>query len=49
VGLRTLPPGIPAHTGVGFIDALGLSPYRLILLGMTVGTALKQSVSKSER
>jgi hypothetical protein len=44
VGLRTLPAGIPAHTGIPVIDALGLSPYRLILLGMTIACAVKQNV-----
>jgi protein-S-isoprenylcysteine O-methyltransferase Ste14 len=44
VGLRTLPPGLPAHTGISLIDGLGLSPYRLILLGMAVGAAVKQNI-----
>ncbi|KAF1944017.1 hypothetical protein EJ02DRAFT_452855 [Clathrospora elynae] len=44
VGLRTLPPGLPAHSGVSLIDGLGLSPYRLILLGMAVGAAVKQNI-----
>lgn len=44
VGLRTLPAGIPAHTGIGFIDGLGLSPYRLVLFGMAVGAAVKQNI-----
>ncbi|KAF2702822.1 hypothetical protein K504DRAFT_474397 [Pleomassaria siparia CBS 279.74] len=44
VGLRTLPPGIGARTGISVIDSLGLSPYRLILLGMTVGCAVKQNI-----
>ena len=43
LGLRTLPAGSPAHTGFGAIDSLGLSPYRLILLAMTVGSAAKQN------
>lgn len=42
VGLRTLPPGIPSNTGIAAIDGLGLSPYRLVLLGMAVGSAAKQ-------
>jgi len=40
IGLELLPAG-PPNTGTAF-DALGLSPYRLILLGMSVGSALKQ-------
>ncbi|KAF2651850.1 hypothetical protein K491DRAFT_76618 [Lophiostoma macrostomum CBS 122681] len=44
LGLRTLPPGPPIHTGVSLIDNLGLSPYRLILLAMTAGSALKQNI-----
>lgn len=39
-GVQTLPAG-PPNTGT-FLDALGLSPYRLILLGMSSGAALKQ-------
>lgn len=44
VGLRTLPPGLPTHTGISLIDGLGLSPYRLVLLGMAVGAAVKQNI-----
>lgn len=44
LGLRTLPPGLPAHTGVALIDGLGLSPYRLVLLGMSIGAAVKQNI-----
>lgn len=44
VGLRTLPPPIPAHTGIPLIDGLHLSPYRLILMGMVVGGAVKQNI-----
>ncbi|KAF2125392.1 hypothetical protein P153DRAFT_370060 [Dothidotthia symphoricarpi CBS 119687] len=44
VGLRTLPPGLPATTGIAAIDGLGLSPYRLVLLGMSVGSAVKQNL-----
>jgi protein-S-isoprenylcysteine O-methyltransferase Ste14 len=44
VGLRTLPPGLPARTGIALIDGLGLSPYRLVLLGMAVGAAVKQNI-----
>ncbi|KAF2455709.1 hypothetical protein BDY21DRAFT_365434 [Lineolata rhizophorae] len=43
VGVNTLPPGPPAATGIAPIDALGLSPYRLALLGMSVGSMLKQN------
>lgn len=44
IGLRTLPQGIPAQTGIGAVDGLGLSPYRLVLLSMAVGSALKQDI-----
>ncbi|KAF1994224.1 hypothetical protein P154DRAFT_549159 [Amniculicola lignicola CBS 123094] len=44
VGLRTLPPSLPSHTGISTIDSLGLSPYRLALLGMAIGSALKQNI-----
>ncbi|KAH7135361.1 hypothetical protein B0J11DRAFT_157911 [Dendryphion nanum] len=44
LGLRTLSPGLAAHTGISAIDGLGLSPYRLILLSMAVGSALKQDI-----
>jgi protein-S-isoprenylcysteine O-methyltransferase Ste14 len=44
VGLRTLPPGLPTRTGISLIDGLGLSPYRLVLLGMAVGAAVKQNI-----
>ncbi|KAF2673020.1 hypothetical protein BT63DRAFT_410076 [Microthyrium microscopicum] len=40
VGLETLP-ALPPNTGT-FLDGLGLSPYRLILLAMATGTAVKQ-------
>jgi protein-S-isoprenylcysteine O-methyltransferase Ste14 len=43
-GLRTLPPGPAAHTGFPLVDRLGLSSYRLVLLGMTIGSAVKQSI-----
>lgn len=42
LGLETLPAGLPTHTGTP-IDGLGLSPYRLILLGMAAGTSAKQA------
>ncbi|KAF2841185.1 hypothetical protein M501DRAFT_929268 [Patellaria atrata CBS 101060] len=41
LGLKTLPPGLPTNTGT-FLDSLGLSPYRAILLGMAIGSAVKQ-------
>ncbi|OCK82169.1 hypothetical protein K432DRAFT_324702 [Lepidopterella palustris CBS 459.81] len=44
VGLTALPPGIPAHTGIFFIDGLQLSPYRLIILGMALGSAVKHCI-----
>ncbi|KAJ4377937.1 hypothetical protein N0V83_000767 [Neocucurbitaria cava] len=44
LGLRTLPQGLAAHTGISLIDGLGLSPYRLVLLGMAVGAAVKQNI-----
>ncbi|KAF2021087.1 hypothetical protein BU24DRAFT_14582 [Aaosphaeria arxii CBS 175.79] len=44
VGLRTLPPGLPAHTGIALIDGLQLSPYRLVLVGMAVGSAIKHDI-----
>lgn len=44
IGLRTLPLGTPTNLGISAIDSLGLSPYRLILLGMAVGSAVKQNV-----
>jgi len=40
LGFSTLPAG-PPNTGT-FLDALGLSPYRLVLLGMAVGSSVKQ-------
>jgi len=51
-GARTLPHG-PALVTHSFIDKLNLSPYRLILLSMAAGSALKQnywlsSISKEE-
>ncbi|PSN75367.1 hypothetical protein BS50DRAFT_596352 [Corynespora cassiicola Philippines] len=44
LGMRTLPAGLPARTGIAAVDGLGLSPYRLVLLGMAVGSAVKQSI-----
>jgi protein-S-isoprenylcysteine O-methyltransferase Ste14 len=42
LGGKTLPQGPPVMTGT-FLDGLALSPYRLILLGMAAGSALKQN------
>lgn len=42
LGGSVLPLPPPAHTGT-FIDQLGLSPYRLILLSMATGSMLKQN------
>lgn len=44
MGLQTLPSGLPAQTGIGLIDGLGLSPYRLALLAMSVGSVVKQNI-----
>jgi len=44
IGLHTLPAGLAANTGIGLIDGLGLSPYRLVLFGMAVGAAVKQNI-----
>lgn len=44
LGLRTLPAGPSSRTGIALIDSLGLSPYRLVLLGMAVGAAVKQNI-----
>ena len=41
IGLETLPAGLATDTGIALIDGLGLSPYRLILLSMAAGSALK--------
>jgi len=42
VGLRTLPPGLPLQTGFGVVDALGLSPYRLVVLAMGSAVTAKK-------
>ena len=42
LGHRTLSFGLPAHTGIIAVDSLGLSPYKLVLLGMSIGSAVKQ-------
>ncbi len=44
MGLRAIPPGPPAHTGIVLIDSLGLSPYRLVLIAMSAGIALKRNI-----
>ncbi|KAF9525145.1 hypothetical protein CPB83DRAFT_860077 [Crepidotus variabilis] len=41
VGLQALPDGPPFQTGIGFIDVLQLSPYRLLLFIMSTGSVLK--------
>lgn len=43
LGLNTLPAGAPAQTGFAPIDSLQLSPYRLVLLAMSVAAAAKHS------
>lgn len=42
LGFNTLPAGMPTQTGIALIDKLELSPYRLILLSMAAGSAIKQ-------
>ncbi|TKA80118.1 hypothetical protein B0A49_01364 [Cryomyces minteri] len=42
LGGQTLPQGPPLVTN-SFIDQLGLSPYRLVLLTMAIGSAVKQN------
>ncbi|KAL9090341.1 MAG: hypothetical protein Q9165_005375 [Trypethelium subeluteriae] len=42
LGTSALAPGPPLITGLTFLDRLSLSPYRLILLLMSVGSAVKQ-------
>ncbi|KAF1967464.1 hypothetical protein BU23DRAFT_573205 [Bimuria novae-zelandiae CBS 107.79] len=44
IGLRTLPSSGFSNTGISAIDGMGLSPYRLVLLGMAVGSAAKQDI-----
>lgn len=41
-GVRTLPQGPTSYTGT-LLDKLEMSPYRLILLAMAAGSALKQN------
>ncbi|KAF2754687.1 hypothetical protein EJ05DRAFT_479127 [Pseudovirgaria hyperparasitica] len=43
LGGTVIPPGIAVHTGISSIDSLGLSPHRLVLLGMGIGAMLKQN------
>ncbi|KAI9687877.1 MAG: hypothetical protein M1822_001958 [Bathelium mastoideum] len=43
VGSSALPPGPPLVTGIPLLDRLSLSPYRLVLLAMSVGSAVKQN------
>lgn len=42
LGGTLLPIDVPTATGLYPIDALGLSPYRLILLAMAAGSSIKQ-------
>ncbi|KAF2491985.1 hypothetical protein BU16DRAFT_491253 [Lophium mytilinum] len=44
IGLSTVPQGLPVQTGLALVDWLGLSPYRLFLFGMAVGSMLKQNI-----
>jgi hypothetical protein len=44
LGLHTPLFRLPAHTGIITIDSLGLSPFRLVLLGMSIGSATKQNI-----
>jgi protein-S-isoprenylcysteine O-methyltransferase Ste14 len=41
LGISQLPPGLATRTGT-FIDKLGLSPYRMIILAMAAGSSIKQ-------
>ncbi|TID13370.1 hypothetical protein E2P81_ATG11593 [Venturia nashicola] len=41
LGITQLPAGLGTNTGT-FIDKLGLSPYRLIILAMAAGSSIKQ-------
>lgn len=42
VGGKVFSQGPVANTGLAMIDSLGLSPYRLALLGMAIGSSAKQ-------
>ncbi|KAF9525132.1 hypothetical protein CPB83DRAFT_562762 [Crepidotus variabilis] len=44
LGLELIPDGPPTQIGVPLVDNLGLSPYRLLLLAMAAGGALKQII-----
>jgi protein-S-isoprenylcysteine O-methyltransferase Ste14 len=41
LGITQLPAGLATNTGT-FIDKLGLSPYRMIILAMAAGSSIKQ-------
>jgi protein-S-isoprenylcysteine O-methyltransferase Ste14 len=41
LGLTQLKAGLATNTGITVIDKLGLSPYRLILLSMSIGSTAK--------
>ncbi|KAF9525146.1 hypothetical protein CPB83DRAFT_563510 [Crepidotus variabilis] len=43
IGLKSIVDGPPIQTGIGFIDALQLSPYRLLLLTMVTGSTIKHN------
>ncbi|KAF9525147.1 hypothetical protein CPB83DRAFT_563205 [Crepidotus variabilis] len=43
LGLKAITDGPPIQTGIGFIDALQLSPYRLLLLTMVTGSTIKHN------
>lgn len=46
LGSATIAMGPTSNTGSAFIDNLGLSPYRLILFGMTTAASVKQILWK---
>ncbi|KAF9525131.1 hypothetical protein CPB83DRAFT_897268 [Crepidotus variabilis] len=41
VGFEVIPNGPPIQTSLPFVEGVGLSPYRLLLLAMAMGGALK--------
>lgn len=43
LGLKSVVDGPAIQTGIGFIDALQLSPYRLLLLTMITGSTIKHN------
>ncbi|KAH8599550.1 hypothetical protein B0O99DRAFT_610882 [Bisporella sp. PMI_857] len=43
LGLRAIPPGAAFTTGISWLDRLRLPPAHLILLGMSLGSFLKQT------